>query len=473
MGSDDTQPTRRNILKAAGASSVALGSVVAGSRVTAADHRESECNPETALQGQVPLRQQLSGRSADGYCNGMRLVGQNTIEDRGANFQMAWYGDYAYVGNIGQARSDGSRPRIERPDDGDLWGVAVIDASDPTDPQLRGVLQSPACWNPWEAIEVNERRDLLLVSGTTQYLDVFDISDPGKPELQASLDLPIVSHGLRPSPDGRTAYVSDDGLVAIDLTDPAHPEVIDTWQEFSIHNIDVSEDGTRVYCASRGEGLVIVDVSDFQYRRFNPEFRVVSQLRYVDHSHTVRKVQIGGREYLLMQDEMDRDHSPAPREAFWAGCPWGHARIVDITNEEVPRQISEFKLDVNDPEKCEQTQKDVSTSPGLLPSLMFYSSHFCGYDDRNNASTAFFSWYASGLRVADIQDPANPTEIAYYNPPPNPNTKYQHYSPWSANDHLLDATTSYVRYRPETGNVWFTSVANGFQIVELTEDIPR
>ena len=45
---------------------------------------------ETGLQGQVPMADQMSGRAALGYRKGLRLVGQNPILNRGANFSLAW-----------------------------------------------------------------------------------------------------------------------------------------------------------------------------------------------------------------------------------------------------------------------------------------------------------------------------------------------------------------------------------------------
>jgi len=57
--------------------------------------------PETGLQGQVPRADQDSGRSRRGYRCNLRLVGQNDIQLRGANFQLGWYENCAYVGSVG------------------------------------------------------------------------------------------------------------------------------------------------------------------------------------------------------------------------------------------------------------------------------------------------------------------------------------------------------------------------------------
>ena len=63
---------------------------------TGAEYTEVD-RPEPGLQGQIPLANQQSGDSALGYRKGLKLIGQNTIMDRGANFSMAWIDDCAYV----------------------------------------------------------------------------------------------------------------------------------------------------------------------------------------------------------------------------------------------------------------------------------------------------------------------------------------------------------------------------------------
>jgi len=50
-----------------------------------------------ASKGQVPLADQLSGRSLQPYMWNMRLVGQQDIQNRGENGNLGWIGDCAYV----------------------------------------------------------------------------------------------------------------------------------------------------------------------------------------------------------------------------------------------------------------------------------------------------------------------------------------------------------------------------------------
>jgi hypothetical protein len=97
-----------------------------------------------------------------------------------------------------------------------------------------------------------------------------------------------------------------------------------------------------------------------------------------------------------------------------------------------------------------------------------YSSHYGGFDNPQNAKLAFWTWYASGLRVFDISNPSNPTEIAYYNPPPIATVTNNEFI-LGPSPVFYDYTTSYTHYNPSNGDIWFVSEQNGFQIVRLTK----
>jgi len=484
MSEDNSYPTRRTVLKATGASSLFVGGAVVGSGLTAADHQGDSCTPEPGLQGQVPLENQVPGRT-EPYCRNMRRVGQNTIEDRGANFTLNWHKDHAYVGQAHLGALAGNENRNDPVTDDPLWGTAVIDASDPENPEMTTVVQTPAHFNTWEALSISDRRELMVCSGNTEYMDVHDLSDPADPRHLSSIDLPRHSHGLVLSPDGNTAYISleatntegDPGLLAYDISDPSHPELITTYtgNRNLAHDLNISLNGMRLYLALRGTngsggGVLVLDTSEIERREFGASFRRMGAYRHSDHEHAGVVFRKNGREYFITQSEADGDGGKL------GGCPWGYARIHDVTDGWAPQLVSEFRLEVNKYVNCHLTQKDTGPNPGLLSGISFYSAHYGGVGQVRDTNAAFFSWYGAGLRVADIRDIENPTEIAYYNPPPNPNTKFQQYSIWSQNTLFADGTPSYVRYRPETGHIWVVSVQNGFQILELTggaKDIPR
>src|SRR5712691_9344101 len=79
--------------------------------------------PSQALQGEVTLADQQSGRSLHGYSWNVRLVGHNTILHRGLNGNLGWVDDCAY----GAPYYGGTHQ---------FAGLAVLKVSDPQNPRL-------------------------------------------------------------------------------------------------------------------------------------------------------------------------------------------------------------------------------------------------------------------------------------------------------------------------------------------------
>lgn len=430
---------------------------------------------ETGLQGQIPLADQLTGKSAAGYRKGLRLMGQNTIMNRGNNFGLAWIDDCAYVTTTSLPQLEGiSTDSSGLPITNPLNGMAVIDASDPTNPTLISILQSPAMLAPHESLQANEARRIIvgtLVTGDK--LDVYDARDCRHPVLKSTLTIPgFGGHALCLSDDGMTAYATSAnaksvGDAIIDLSDISNPKLMQTFTP-SNHDCGLSQDGKRLYAAHRSEGLdgptglFVFDVSDFQRRASNPQMKTVGTLLWTKSSegeftaspgasHTARAFKINGRRYVYSNDEV----VPV------VGCPWAHGRLIDISDETNPVKVSDITLEVEKSENCPQTLTD----------LVGYSSHYSGVDNPNNATTLFESAYGAGLRVWDIRDPKSPKEIAYWHPAPIANT--QLISPGSlvgtGNGSLWDVVPNYVRYRPGSGQIWIIGYSSGFQILQFTE----
>ncbi|MGE5243961.1 MAG: LVIVD repeat-containing protein [Betaproteobacteria bacterium] len=436
------------------------------------------------LQGQVPLEDQASGRSQQPYASNVRLIGQQDIQNRGENGNLGWIGDCAYVA----AYFGGHDP---------LEGMAVIDASNPSSPSV--VRMMPGTPGTRESqVEANARRGAVIVMpfrvAKTPYGD-----PPGPTELQiydASKDCKapvrvgtydfgdIVTHEFRISADGNTVYVTvsgntaaGDALSAIDISDLARPKLLTTWDlsqepgmpKSGMHDLDVNDNGTRAYGnvswvmdGVTHQGLTILDTSEVTARRPNPKIRRVSSFNWgppedFGYTHSSQLARINGRQYVIAEDEtMGAQGGP---DHHGVGAPWGWARIIDVTDERYPLQVSTIKLEANERRFASRTDRDRA----------IYGSHYLGVDDPNNTSLVFFTWYSSGLRVWDVRDPYAPKEIGYYIPGARPDTKLAVSDSYPNKN--VDYTYSYVRYRPETGHIWFNSLFNGFQIVEL-EDNP-
>jgi hypothetical protein len=436
--------------------------------------------PEPGPSGQVPVRDQLSGRSRDGYSCNLRWIGGTRLGGLAGDTQMTWYGSCAY--RAVAANGAGSD------------GVAVIDVRDPANPVMTTLLREPE-WsgqgivlNVHEGVHASERSGLLVVPAG-RIISVYDVSkDCTQPVLRSTfdtgkganplsqLDLDTGFHSGQLSPDGTLFYGTTAGLESfvapfgpcltiVDLIDPDQPKVVTRWGEnFPCHDLGFDLTGNRAFVGTYKSvvghpsavlgafvpvgapsklltGVTVIDTSEIQARR--PGGRIV-ELGFLGggRQHTETYARINGRDYVIGAEE--------------ASCPNGNGRIVDVSDPSRPKQVSNLELGANKLAGCPTTMAETSRSENLLLS----TSHYVSVDDPSNASLAFFSWYTSGLRVFDIRDPEHPVEVAYFNPPVGPSGTQVH-----------DSTTTYPRYVPETGQVWVGSGVNAFWVVELAPEL--
>lgn len=447
----------------------------------AGDRRERpECGPrdrpEAGTQGAVPLRDQVSGRSRDGYWCNLRWVGGSRLGGAGGDTQMTWYGTCAYRVVAAQgAASD---------------GVAVVDVRDPAHPRHVRTLRQPEWAGKGNVLGVHEgviasERSGLLVVPAGHTISTYDVSrDCTRPRLLSTYDTgrgvdPIQQSGLadgfhsgKLSPDGTFFYGTTTGvmgflapvgpcLTIVDLIDPVRPRTVARWGDsFPCHDLGFDPTGQRAFVGTYQPlvghpaavagvftpaaalpklltGMAVLDVGDVAARKPGARPVRVGRLAGADQ-HTQTYARIGGRDHVIGAEE--------------ASCPGGNGRIVDVGDPARPRQVAKITLGVNRPAGCAHTFLEGERQSNLL----LYMSHYVSVDDPEDATLAFFSWYASGLRVFDIRDPANPVEVAYFNPPVGP-----------TGDRLHDSTTTYPRYVPETGQIWVGSAVNAFWVVEL------
>ncbi|HUS24909.1 MAG TPA: hypothetical protein VM369_08165, partial [Candidatus Binatia bacterium] len=355
----------------------------------------------------------------------------------------------------------------------------VIGGATPTPPSR--VTTTSATANPWEALHANAERHLVLAGASNEvavYQAVYSCKYPTRRAV-AQLGSFMV-RGLRIAADGNTAWLTDanvDGqvaapvLAALDLSNvraPAMlgPFVLPELAAAGAQAVELNADGTRAYvtwstfpqpgaagrelAGSTKGGVLVLDVSALQARAPGAQPKVLGRLEWDGAAHAVRRARVGGHDYLLVTDTMP----------FVMACPWGGARVIDLADETKPVQVAQIGLEVNDPANCMTTQPDQA----------IYSAHSVSVDDPDDTHLAFFGWSASGLRAFDLSVPAAPREVAYYNPAPNADTLYRSSETPTAGL-TVDSTVSSVRFRPETGQFWFTSVAGGFQVMEFTRSM--
>jgi hypothetical protein len=455
---------------------------------------QADCGPndrvETGLQGQTTRAERDSGLSAQGFNCNLELVGQ--FQGEGSkSWHMAWFDDCAYYGTA-------NTPQQQH------RGTVVVDASDPRHPQASAYLDTPAMLDPHEGLKVNQKRQLLAApefDGTG--FAIYDVStDCRHPVLKASIELAgSVGHAGNFTPDGLTYYVSQmfrglgGHMQVVDVSDPSNPKHILNWQfpgDGRPHDPAFNEDGTRLYSPQPGQfgntgssigpnGLVILDVSDVQFRRPDPQIRVISRLFWEDggQAQQTLPVTIKGRPHLIFTDEAGAGGVGGREGACARGVPpHGFARIIDISNERNPQIVSRLMLEVHDPANCPVILGD-PPGPGFALS---YSAHYCNVDKVHNPKLLACTYQEAGLRVFDIRDPVHPREIAYYKPPARRTAFLPGSRLWAAGrDRTVEHTASRVRFRKhkaEQGEqdegkleLWFVGADNAFQIVRFTRPL--
>jgi len=337
------------------------------------------------------------GLAGDARAQGtLELVGRHDLGARGMNAALAIGDHCAYVGS--------------RSDDPPL----ILDIADPAHPEQVGELAAHAGSTSRE-LRVAPAAHLLVVMhyALKGRLNQFDFyhwdADCRRP-------VAVGTYGLgdrRPHefylwqdparPDRVLLFVTvprgrDRNLEVIDASNPASPVSIGGWSMpaglaagASLHSVALSEDGRTAYLSLWTGGLLLADASDFTSGAGSPALRLITPaanaLRYAP-GNVHSAVPLPGRPLVVLTDE----------EYVPAGCPYGWARLVDVSEATRPRLAGSLQAPENDPARCRAAPLGAYTShnPSLTPHL------------------ALITWYSAGLQVFDVSDPLNPGRVAEY-----------------------------------------------------------
>jgi LVIVD repeat-containing protein len=419
--------------------------------------------PEPSIQGRVPAEEVASGRADQGYFCNIKQIGHigesggfktHRFVDK-AGHECAYYDTTLLFPLNAQNLGDG------------LTGVAVLDMSNPSKPVRTTTLATLAMQSPHESLNLSTKRGLLAAvygnPGTGPgVVDVYDLNDDCRaPALQASLPVGFLGHESGFAPDGRTFYATslfDGHVTAVDLDNPKVPVPLTVFESFS-HGMNTSDDGNRAYIGARDVGLQIMDTSEIQARKPNPQVHEISTLTWDTMSipQNAIPVTIAGKPYVV---EVDEFSVGAGGGSFPGanGPRVGAARIIDIADEKKPKVVGDMRLAVHQPENRDQLAGD----PGATSYVQGYAGHYCNVPQRKDPVIVACSFIASGLRVFDIRDPAKPKEIAYFVAPPKP-------SP------VIGERSNYAMSSPEfvpaRGEIWYTDGSSGFYALKVTNGV--
>ena len=315
--------------------------------------------PESGLSGTITQQEVDRGDPAKGFNCNADIVGQ--FQGEGASWQLTAWKNCAY---FDQRRNAAVAQQ----------GTVVVDVTDPAHPQKTVILGARGMLDPWESLKVNPARQLIAAAEVNQNgFAIYDISvDCKNPVLSA--DVQLVGnrgHTGQWAPDGNTYYVTplqaSPSVIPIDTKDPTNPKIIPCGQGTPgcnsngfyvnpapvspiVHDLEFSKDGNTAYLSTTGNpltngfpnGLVILDVSDFQQRRPNPGFKIIGSLGWNDGSRGAQNalpITIKGKPYILFSDESGAQGGGCAAGMSANGFP----RLIDISNPEYVTEIAYLK----------------------------------------------------------------------------------------------------------------------------------
>jgi len=342
--------------------------------------------------------------------------------------QVTVEGKYAYVGHIT------NKERL---------GTSILDVSDPRMPRLLSQIhldeadshshKARVCG---ELMIVNVEQNMgalgrkaenLAKEERTPYgeggFKLYDVSNRSKPKL-------IHHHRTygrgvhRFDMDESYAYISTEMegyvgniLVIYDIRNPARPEEVSRWSMPGQHLAGGEKPtwagrrnrlhhalrfGDELWAGCWHGGVAVIDVSDIRRPRtlgaynYHPPFP--------EPSHTFMPVpeRINGRRIALAIDEEDHAHS-ADEMARRRGRPHGCLWVFDVTDLKDMKPLSIFEVSELD-------------SPWSRAAPGRFGAH--QFQEHMDGTLVYCAWFAGGLRIVDVADPAAPQEVGHFIPEP-------------------------------------------------------
>jgi hypothetical protein len=405
------------------------------------------------------------GGGTPGTSSNFELVGHDPLFGRGMNAALAVFDDFVYVGN----RTDGSStcgmgdPRREatglnscpHPNP----GILVVDASDPSAPEVVNEIGPPYAGNVNETtreLRVWPRHELLIVESfacspvihscpgsppVTPTFRFFDLSDPADPvfisewvprQANGTIRTPhefflwedpkdperallwISTPTTSTNPNNSNLLITDisdvpSGGAPVLLAQGNWTQLFPTTSNVALHSMTPTVDGEVTHLAYLSGFYLALDTSEVAAGN-PPAGEVLSLnddlLTPVENRPTWPNPNPGhsavpfpGRPFVLITDEV---YGTFTDPSF--GCPWGWVHTLQGAQLRSPHVIGEYKITENScPAPTQADQERTS-----------YASH----NPTLTRNLALIAWHSGGLQAIDIEDPAVMQQTGWISPTP-------------------------------------------------------
>jgi hypothetical protein len=394
------------------------------------------------------------GGNKGGSASNMVAVGHDDLGARGFNGDVWVHDGHAYVGHwgFGDWATGNSRFCPTAP----FNGVAVVDATDPSDPERVSTLQNVDGSSAEDVVVFGARygafagRDIAVAGiqdcAGSRYepdtkdrgLQLWDVTDPAHPTALGFLDTGCCTRGVHefevqhradlgrtfayasvPTsryPDSQTpsGYRDADGdgdFRLFDITDPTNPFQVSSWgiqdaggpfaagqgcdQDPNYgHGAEPSDDGKLVFVSYWDSGFVRLDLTDPTTPVYTG--RTVYPANADGDAHSSQYDD--ARKLLIGADEdFCKTAGPDTEKGF------GYMRVYDYSNPAAPKQIGTYR------------------TPNSTDSTDVAAGDFVIHNNFLVGTTSYTSWYTDGVRVIDLSNPKAPKEVAHFVPPATTN----------------------------------------------------
>ena len=335
--------------------------------------------------------------------------------------------------------------------------------------------------SPHESLVLNPKRGILGAelgnpATNVSVLDLYDVrTDCRHPKLLSSTPTGGLGHESGFAPDGRTFYITGDRRQHAAGRRRQRPD----QPEGALHPVRRElprrpgqrrrspalrrrTSATPRNGSFADGGLRILDVSQIQDRKADPEAPVLSSLSWPEGSipQAAEPFTRNGHKYLLEFDEFA--NYSVEGGVTQASAPVGAARIIQVDDPRHPQVVSNIRLAVHQPEA---RQGDQQNDPGAQSPVQGYAAHYCSVPTRTNPNLVACSMILSGLRIFDIRDVAHPKQVGYFNRP----------VAQGDNPLMPGSEGAYAMSQPAWDaahdSVWYSDGNSGFYNVRLTNGL--